>query len=121
MKDIDKKIDAYLDELDKNDENEPDEYRNTAEELKEKIKIPRERMKKYKGFQKQMEESGETQISLTRRSMPLAGGPRTQVGYNVQVSVDEKHKLILDHAVTNQVTDRSLLSQMAKRAKQALG
>jgi transposase len=124
MKDIEKKIDAYLDELDENDENDPDEYRPTAEELKEKIKTLRERMKKYKGLQKQMKESGESQISLTdpdSRSMPLAGGPRTQVGYNVQVSVDEKHKLIVDHAVTNQVTDRSLLSQMAKRAKQALG
>ena len=124
MKDIEKKIDAYLDELDENDENEPDEHKPTAEELKEKIKTLRERMKKYKGLQKQMKESGESQISLTdpdSRSMPLAGGPRTQVSYNVQVSVDEKHKLILDHAVTNQVTDRSLLSQMAKRAKQALG
>jgi hypothetical protein len=124
MKDIEKKIDAYLDELDENDENEPDEHKPTAEELKEKIKTLRERMKKYKGLQKQVKESGESQISLTdpdSRSMPLAGGPRTQVSYNVQVSVDEKHKLILDHAVTNQVTDRSLLSQMAKRAKQALG
>jgi transposase len=124
MKDIEKKIDAYLDELDKNDENEPDEHRPTTEELKEKIKTLRERMKKYKGLQKQMKESGESQISLTdpdSRSMPLAGGPRTQVSYNVQVSVDEKHKLIVDHAVTNQVTDRSLLSQMAKRARQALG
>jgi transposase len=124
MKDIEKKIDAYLDELDENDENDPEEYRPTAEELKEKIKTLRERMKKYKGLQKQMKESGESQISLTdpdSRSMLLAGGPRTQVSYNVQVSVDEKHKLIVDHAVTNQVTDRSLLSQMAKRAKQALG
>jgi transposase len=124
MKDIEKKIDAYLDELDENDENDPDEFRPTAEELKEKIKTLQERMKKYKGLQKQMKESGESQISLTdpdSRSMPLAGGPRTQVSYNVQVSVDEKHKLIVDHAVTNQVTDRSLLSQMAKRAKHTLG
>ena len=124
MKDIEKKIDAYLDELDENDENEPDEHKPSAEELKEKIKTLRERMKKYKGLQKQMKESGESQISLAdpdSRSMPLAGGPRTQVSYNVQVSVDEKHKLIVDHAVTNQVTDRSLLSQMAKRARRALG
>ncbi len=124
MKDIEKKIDAYLDELDENDENEPDEHKPTAEELKEKIKTLLERMKKYKGLQKQVKESGESQISLTdpdSRSMPLAGGPRTQVSYHVQVSVDEKHKLIVDHAVTNQVTDRSLLGQMAKRARRALG
>lgn len=124
MKDVEKKIDAYLDELDENDANEPDERKLTAEELKEKIKRLKERMKEYKGLKKKMEDSGETQISLTdpdSRSMPLAGGPRTQVSYNVQVSVDEKHKLIVDHEVTNEVTDRSLLSRMAKRAKEALG
>jgi transposase len=124
MKDIEKKIDAYLDELDENDAMEPEEHKPSAEELKEKIQRLKERMKKYKGLKKKMENSGETQISLTdpdSRSMPLAGGPRTQVAYNVQISVDEKHKLILDHEVTNDVTDRNLLSQMAKRAKEALG
>jgi hypothetical protein len=124
MKYIEKKIDAYLDELDENDAMEPDEHKPSAEELKEKIQRLKERMKKYKGFKKQMQDSGESQISFTdpdSRSMPLAGGPRTQVAYNVQISVDEKHKLILDHEVTNEVTDRNLLSQMAKRAKEALG
>jgi len=124
MKDIEKKIDAYLDELDENDAMEPDEHKPSAEELKEKIQRLKERMKKYKGFKKQMQDSGESQISFTdpdSRSMPLAGGPRTQVAYNVQISVDEKHKLIIDHEVTNEVTDRNLLSQMAKRAKEALG
>ncbi len=124
MKDIEKKIDAYLDELDENDANEPDEHKPTAEELKEKIQRLKERMKKYKGLKKKMEDTGETQISLTdpdSRSMPLAGGPRTQVGYNVQVSADEKHMLIVDHEVTNAVTDRDLLSHMAKRAKDLLG
>lgn len=123
MKDIDKKIDAYLQELDENDAKEPEERKLTAEELKEKIKTLRERMKKYRGFQKHMEESGETQISLTdpdSRSMPVGGGRTTDVAYNVQMSVDSKHKLILDHEVTNEVTDRSLLSQMSGRAKEAL-
>jgi hypothetical protein len=70
-----------------------------------------------------MEESGETQISLTdpdSRSMPVGGGRTTDVAYNVQMSVDSKHKLILDYEVTNEVTDRSLLSQMSERAKEAL-
>lgn len=45
MKDIEKKIDAYLDELDENDAQEPDELRPTAEELKEKIRRLKDRMK----------------------------------------------------------------------------
>jgi transposase len=122
--DIEKKIDAYLDELDENDAMEPAEHKPSAGELKEKIQRLKERMEKYKGLKKKMEDSGETQISLTdpdSRSMPLAGGPRTQVAYNVQISVDEKHKLIVDHEVTNDVTDRNLLSQIAKQANEALG
>ena len=123
IQDIEKKIDAYLDELDENDAMEPDEHKPSAGELKEKIQRLKERMKKYKELKKKMADSGETQISLTDpdcRSMPLAGGPRTQVAYNVQISVDEKYKLIVDHEVTNDVTDRNLLSQMAIRAKEAL-
>jgi len=124
LQDIEKKIDAYLDELDENDAMAPEEHKPSAEELKQKIQRLKERMKKYKGLKKEMDDSGETQISLTdpdSRSMPLAGGPRTQVAYNVQISVDEKHKLILDHEVTNEVTDRNLLRQMAIQAKEALG
>jgi hypothetical protein len=53
--------------------------------------------------------------------MPVSGDRRTDVCYNVQVSVDPKHKLIVDHEVTNAVTDRDLLSHMAKRVKDLLG
>ena len=131
LKDIDQpvlarpgKIEAYLDELDANDEQEPDEPKLSAEELKEKIRKLRERLKKVKGLQRLMEETGESQISLTdpdSRSMPIGGGRITDVGYNVQVSVDPKHKLIVDHEVTNAVTERGLLAKMALRAKEALG
>jgi transposase len=124
LKDIDQKIEAYLDELDANDAQEPEEPKLSAEQLKEKIRLLKERMKNYKGLQRRMEESDQSQISLTdpdARSMPIGGGRVTDVGYNVQIAVDPKHKLIVDHQVTNAVTDRGLLSQMALRAKEALG
>ena len=124
LKDIDQKIEAYLEELDANDALEPEERKLSAEELKEKIRLLKERLKKVKGLQRRMEETGESQISLTdpdARSMPIGGGRITDVGYNVQVAVDPKHKLIVDHQVTNAVTERGLLARMAKRAKEALG
>ena len=124
LKDIDLKIEAYLDELDANDAQEPEERRLSTEQLKEKIKLLKERMKKYKGLQRLLDESDQSQISVTdpdSRSMPIGGGRVTDVGYNVQVAVDPKHKLIVDHEVTNAVTERSLLSRMALRAKAALG
>jgi len=54
MKDIEKKIDAYLDELDENDAMEPDEHKPSAEELKQKIQRLKERMMEYKGLKKKM-------------------------------------------------------------------
>jgi hypothetical protein len=39
----------------------------------------------------------------------------------VQITVDSKHKLILDHEVTNEVKDNNQLSKMSKRAKDILG
>ena len=83
----------------------------------------KKRRTKAQEMAKELADRGETQISLTdpdSRSMPLGGGRKTQVAYSVQVSVDAKHKLIADHEVTNAVTDRDLLSQMAIRAKEML-
>ena len=124
LKDIDQKIEAYLDELDANDAQEPEERKLSTEELKEKIKLLKERMKKVKGLQRLLDESDHSQISVTdpdSRSMPVGGGRVTDVGYNVQVAVDPKHKLIVEHQVTNAVTEQGLLSKMALRAKEALG
>lgn len=124
IKKLDEDIDRYLDELDQNDEMEPDEPKLTREELQEKIEEMKHRLKETQELENKRKESGESQISLTdpdSRSMPLGGGRTTMVGYNVQFSVDPKHKLILDHQVTNNVTDRDLLSDMAKRAKEILG
>jgi len=39
----------------------------------------------------------------------------------VQLAVDQKHKLIVEHEVTNAVTDQDQLAPMAERAKASLG
>ena len=121
LQEIDRKIEAYLDELDANDTEEPEEPKLTAEQLQEKIRLLKERMKEYQGLQQRMDEGGESQISspiLTAAPCPSAAA---RSPYNLQVAVDPKHKLIVDHQVTNAVTEKGLLSMMALRAKQALG
>jgi len=121
---LDEDVDRYLKEMDEADAQEPQEKKLTTEELREKIEEMKRRKAKAEEMEKQLDESGQSQISLTdpdSRMMPVSGGRRTDMSYNVQVCVDAKHKLIIDHEVTNAVTDRDLLSHMAKRAKELLG
>ncbi len=47
--------------------------------------------------------------------------PKVDVGFNVQVAVDSKHKLIVEQEVTNAVTDQNQLSTTAIAAKEILG
>jgi transposase len=118
------KIARYLQELDENDAQETDSKKLTREELQEKIEWLKRRKGVYNELQQQMEESGESQISLTdpdARCMTLGANRGTEVGYNVQISVDAKHKLIVDHEVTNECNDMRQLSSMALRAKEVLG
>jgi len=121
---LDQDIERYLDELDAADQEEPPEKKLSAEELGQKIEHMQRQRAKAKQLEQKLKKSRQSQISLTdpdSRCMPAAGGRTTDVGYNVQLAVDPKHKLILDHQVTNAVTDRGLLSTMAKRAKDLLG
>ena len=43
------------------------------------------------------------------------------MGYNVQIAVDAKHKLIVEQQVTNQVVDMGLLAHTTEPAKELLG
>jgi transposase len=121
IKEIDAKIKDYLDQLDEADRQEAEVTAPTAEQLKEKIERLRKRKESYQQVDKQLAESGETQISLTdpdSRAMKVGQG--SDVCYNVQTVVDQKHKLILEHEVTNEPTDHHQLSKMAVRAKRTL-
>ena len=64
-------------------------------------------------------EPARTQISLTDPdSRAMAAHTKVGVGYNIQVAVDAKHKLIVEQAVTNQVVDMGLLTQTAEPARE---
>jgi transposase len=87
--------------------------------LEEKIAVLRERQQRYQEALQGLEESGATQVSLTdpdSRRMRKVG-----VGYNAQIAVDARHKLIAAAEVTNEPTDHGQLAPMAAAAKEALG
>ncbi len=118
---IDERLEKYLEELDQGDADESGVAAVDAKELRAKIEHFQQKRGEYKAMCRQMEKSGETQVSLTdpdSRSFPAKFG--TDVGYNVQTAVDAKHSLIVEQDVTNAVTDIAQLSRMAKGAKDAL-
>ncbi len=127
IKAIEEKVDGYLHELDQADDAEPDPDipppSPDASGLREKIKTLTERKAKYQALHEDLKASGAKQVSLTdkdARSMVMHHGS-TEVGYNVQTVVDEKHQLIVEHEVTNDPTDHAHLAEMALRAKETLG
>jgi transposase len=70
----------------------------------------------------ELDRTGESQISLTDPdSRAMAAHTHVAVGYNAQIAVDAKHKLIVEQQVTNQVVDMGLLAQSAEPAKEVLG
>jgi len=118
---IEKQIDEYIRELEKND-TENKTQNKPPKDIKDKINMLKDRKKDYSKLLKELKESGEHQISLTDPdSRLMVSNQSADVCYNVQVSTDKKHKLILDYEVTNKVTDLEQLSGMAKRAKDILG
>lgn len=69
-----------------------------------------------------LEASGETQLSRTDADARLlTKNGQTVAGYNVQIAVDDKHKLIVASEVVNDGNDTGQLYAMARAAKEALG
>jgi transposase len=118
----DAKLDDYLQRLDTSDAAEHATGGSRVANLAEKIVAIRERRTRCQEMLAELERTGEDQISLTDPdSRAMAAHTHVAVGYNVQVAVDTKHKLIVEQQVTNQVVDMGLLTQTAEPAKEILG
>jgi len=118
----DAKLNDYLQRLDQGDASEAKIGGARVKNLAEKIAAVRERRTRCKEMLAELDRTGEDQISLTDPdSRAMAAHTRVAVGYNVQVAVDAKHKLIVEQQVTNQVVDMGLLKQTAEPAKEVLG
>jgi transposase len=122
IQEADEQIQSYLDSMDEADRQEPDEQSPSAEELRAKIADLRRRKAQEKQKLRELKSSGQHQISLTDPDARcMSQGKGSMIGYNVQTAVDSKHKLIVAHEVTSQVTDFGHLSRVAKEAKEVLG
>lgn len=112
-----------LEDADKQDDSEekPDEL--TREIIEEKLKEARERLERYEGYRRMMEESGQSQMSLTDADARLMkSGNGFAVAYNPQTAVDSRTHLIRDFQMTNRVTDHGLInSTLSDIRKEAEG
>lgn len=122
INEIEERIETYISELDENDRKEKDILELNVEELRKKIELLKERKEKYEELLKGLGENGKTQVSLTDPdSRAMVNNQKIEVCYNVQTTVDSKHKLILDYEVTNEIKDSKELNKMSNRAKGILG
>lgn len=111
---IEEKIEAYNKELAEADGDK-------KELIQEQIKQEQSRKEGYEQLEKELEASGESQISTSdpdSRQL-VTGNNSVEVGYNVQATVDAKHKIPLDYKVTNK-SDKKAMATMVARSKSIL-
>jgi len=120
-----KKIDRHITYID----NKLEEYEKALadndgdkEAIKKDIEKQEERKKGYLDIEKQLKESGQSQIStsdpdsrhlITRNNI-------TEVAYSAQTMVDEKYNLPVDYKMTNS-NDKKAMGNMLRRTKSILG
>jgi len=119
---IDKKIEEYLAELDKTDSQEDiAEKEKTTQEINQIIKDLKERKNNYQKYSDELEETGETQKSLTDpESRLMLSNGKMDVCYNVQTAVDAKNKLIIEFEVTDRANDLNQLTPITKKVQDIL-
>jgi hypothetical protein len=113
----DARLAEYLEQLDAVDAADPDRVAHSQKELAQKIAALQEKQDWHKELLGQLD-AEQKQISVTdpdTRKMPTAHG--MIVGYNAQVAVDAKHKLIAADDVTNEVADYQQLANVALEAR----
>jgi len=120
---LDEKIEGYLKELDHHDRAESPDRKPDAKEIKERIQQLKDRREKYESYQRELKQSGGNEVSTTDPDARLMANSNNhvEVSYNVQTTVDAKHKLIADFKVTQKPNDLGELAHMALRAKKLFG
>jgi len=114
---IDSKIHEFEQALDSEEISEADK-----QEIMQKKTIREHRRKEYNAIEKQLKETGESQLSTTdpdAKSVVLHRNV-VNVGYNIQAGCDSKHKLFVNNN-TGSVNDTHALADMALDAKELLG
>ena len=118
LKYLDEKIEGYLKELDHHDQIDSPDRQPDAREITKRIQQLRDRKEKYQQYRRKLKQIGQNKISTTDPdSQLMTNNNHVKVSYNVQTTVDAKHKLIADFKVTQKPNDLGQLAHMTLRAK----
>ena len=119
---LEQDIAAYAAALEANDAAEVDTVEPADEEAAQKLAALMAKRAAAQADLAQLTETGETQLSRTDADARLLKKHgQTVAGYNAQVAIDAKHKLIVASEVVNDGNDTGQLHAVADAAKQALG
>ena len=127
IREADEKLVEYMKRLDADDAQEEQAGNGAASDrgdgkLAEKIAAIGARRDRHRALLDELDRTGEDQVSLTDPdARAMARMTKVGVGYNVQIAVDVKHKLIAEQEVSNQVLDLGLLAPTVEAAMAALG
>lgn len=119
-KQINDKIDKYMEELEKSDEEEENEYEYLSKKLPEKISKLRKSKEKVEVVKKIFEGNPELEIFFANDpdSRFMKDNNRVDAGYNCQSAVDEKNGLIVANDVSNESNDLHQLNSMINRVRE---
>ncbi|MBS0646125.1 MAG: IS1182 family transposase, partial [Verrucomicrobia bacterium] len=118
---IDKKLAEYNTALSQADEDPSAGQADNKKIILQEIEKQQQRRDGYEKLSQQIMDTDDTQVSVSdpdSRQM-ITRNNITEVAYNVQTTVDEKHSITLDYKVTN-TNDSKAMSGMLRRAKTIL-
>lgn len=117
---LDEQIEQYLGRLEAEDATTANlPPAPTRAQWQARLATLQERRERYHDLQRQLQESGRTEVALTdpdSREQKKIG-----VGYNVQIAVDARHDLIVAAEVVQDQNDLGQLHPMAVAAQEELG
>jgi transposase len=111
---IDQKLEEYSKALAQADGDD-------QEEIRQEIGKYTQRKDDYRKIEDQLKTSGETQVSTSdpESRLLITGNKGPEVAYNIQVTTDAEHCLLIDYKVTN-ANDNKAMGNMLRRAKSIL-
>ena len=124
LKALDGKIKEYQDAIASQDQRDDEARLGQLVEdaqLQQKLERLQQKQAEKQALKKQLDASGDTQIStVDEDARLLKKRGQSTAGYNVQIAVDDKHKLIVAQDVTQDGNDSHQLSPMLERSQEIM-